>query len=392
MACNNMNKSCNCKFNIKTLGVCDTKRVNINGSDRTNLNWSEISVPEVLCIPDTKPDIEKLDQVYVTSELTSVKLIETPFAYAITNRLAEEDEINALGEIYNAVVVGAGSILTLTGLVTTAVENLLAAILPIYITPTIQALIDTVNIALDTVDSIIDTITTLAADILELVNIGIEEALATLICEIIIALRDLLNSLITAIADLLAAVIALVNGLTGILDLTVLLGLLQTAINNLNTQIGAVLTLVTNLLALLGNTSYLVILPNEEGTCLTGRKLIVEGLLNQRVVYTGNVDEQSVHSAHYLVAFSAFIIVYAKFEGLEYTNELIRTLESSTPIGANGFGFNCTFNIENNLTVDLCEEFWVESCIEDIFANALDSRTIFKNVTLFLLAKSARVC
>lgn len=392
MACNRMNKNCNCKFNIKTFGICDTKRVTISGNDRTNLNWSEISVPEVLCIPDAKPDIEKLDQVYVTAELTSVKLIETPFAYEIINRLAEEDEINALGAIYNAVAVGANSILTLAGLVTTAVDNLLDLILPIYITPTIQALIDTVNSTLDTIDSIIGAITTLSADILGLVNLGSDGALATNICEAIIALRELLNSLTTAISDLLAAVIALVNGLTGILDLTVLLGLLQTAINNLNTQIDAVLTLITNLLALLGNTSYLVILQNEEGTCLTGRKLIVEGLLNQRAIYTANVDEQSVHSAHYLVAFSASIIVYAKFEGLEYTNELIRTIESSTPIGANGFGFNCTFDIENNLTVDLCEEFCVDSCIEDIFANTLDSRTIFKNVTLFLLAKSARVC
>lgn len=87
---------------------------------------------------------------------------------------------------------------------------------------------------------------------------------------------------------------------------------------------------------------------NAEGTRLTGRKLIVEGIVNQKIVYTAEVDDQSVHSAHFEIPFSAFIIMPA-----------------NTP--------------ENS-------EFKIDKCVEDVFVKALDNRTIFKNVTLFLRA------
>ena len=37
-------------------------------------------------------------------------------------------------------------------------------------------------------------------------------------------------------------------------------------------------------------------IPNSECTNLTGRKLIIEGLLKQKIIYTAAVDEQSIHS------------------------------------------------------------------------------------------------
>ena len=77
----NNNAKCGCDFNIKTVGNCDVSKLNLNGTDRTNLNWTEISVPEILCIPELKPDIEGIDQVYANIVLDNVKLIETPFAY-----------------------------------------------------------------------------------------------------------------------------------------------------------------------------------------------------------------------------------------------------------------------------------------------------------------------
>ena len=108
------------------------------------------------------------------------------------------------------------------------------------------------------------------------------------------------------------------------------------------------------------------------------------------MVYTGNVDIQSVHSAHYSIPFSVFIVVYPKFENLDYQPNVVVNIldENGDPIQKtiSGIAVNCD-NQDIELVPDLCEEFCVEAYIEDIFATALDPRTIFKNVTLFFLAK-----
>lgn len=90
-------------------------------------------------------------------------------------------------------------------------------------------------------------------------------------------------------------------------------------------------------------------LENAEGIRTTGRKLVIEGILHQKVIYTADVDDQSVHSAHFDIPFSAFIILPT--------------------------------------TTLLSERFTIESCIEDIFACIISKRKIFKNVTIFLKAK-----
>ncbi len=95
---------------------------------------------------------------------------------------------------------------------------------------------------------------------------------------------------------------------------------------------------------------------NEEGTKLTGRKLIVEGILNQKIVYTADVPQQNVHSAHFNIPFSAFIVI-------------------PKCIQMNGENFDA-------LDVTFC----VEKCVEDVFVKAFNNREIFKNVTLFLRA------
>lgn len=48
---------------------------------------------------------------------------------------------------------------------------------------------------------------------------------------------------------------------------------------------------------------------NAECTFLTGRKLIVEGIITQKVIYTSLAADQALHSATFLVPFSTFIIV-----------------------------------------------------------------------------------
>lgn len=96
---------------------------------------------------------------------------------------------------------------------------------------------------------------------------------------------------------------------------------------------------------------------NEEGTLLTGWKLVVEGVLKQKVVYTAWNEVQSVHSAHFEVPFSAFIV-------------LPDMIDPNTP-------------------TTLESRFCVVSCVEDVFVKALNPREIFKNVTLFLQATPA---
>jgi len=91
---------------------------------------------------------------------------------------------------------------------------------------------------------------------------------------------------------------------------------------------------------------------NEEGKILTGRKIIVEGELCQTVQYTADVPEQSVHSAHFIVPFSAFIVVPIDIGGVD--------------------------------TLDI--NFEINSCVEDVFIIDYCKRNLFKNVTLFLQA------
>lgn len=89
-------------------------------------------------------------------------------------------------------------------------------------------------------------------------------------------------------------------------------------------------------------------IPNAEGTKLTGKKLVIEGLIRQKVIYTALNSEQSLHSAHFVMPFSTFII-----------------LDKDTPLSK---GFN------------------VVPYIEDMYALQLTERSVFKNTTIFINA------
>lgn len=89
---------------------------------------------------------------------------------------------------------------------------------------------------------------------------------------------------------------------------------------------------------------------NLAGEYLSGKKLIIEGFLNQKIFYVADVAEQSVHAAHFKVPFSDFIVI------------------------------PCETNIN--------DKFRIDRYIEDVFVKAVDKRTVFKNVTLCLHAVS----
>lgn len=101
---------------------------------------------------------------------------------------------------------------------------------------------------------------------------------------------------------------------------------------------------------------------NLEGKTLTGRKLIVEGLLCQKVVYTACDTVQSVHSAHFYVPFSAYIVVPKEIE-------------------------------INGEILDSCEvNYQVNPCVEDLSIKLIDERCFIKNVTLLLSAVPTQSC
>lgn len=107
-------------------------------------------------------------------------------------------------------------------------------------------------------------------------------------------------------------------------------------------------------------TSTDVPIESLEGKLLTGRKLIIQGELCQKVVYTANETEQPVHSAHFYVPFSAYIVIP---EEVTFTNGTVTTTIDS-----------CSINYE------------VNACIEDASILTLDERTVYKQITLLLYA------
>ena len=95
---------------------------------------------------------------------------------------------------------------------------------------------------------------------------------------------------------------------------------------------------------------------NAEGTKLAGKKLVLEGLLNQKIVYTADTPDgtQPVHSADFCFPFSAFIVI------------------DGTATDPN--------------------QFCIDVCVEDVFIRPINSRKLFKNVTLLLNARKVLIC
>ena len=367
MAFNNCN---NCNFGIKTFGVGDVSKLMINGSDRKQLNWKQISVPEVFKIPMAKPDIEHLDQVFVNVNLTSVRLVETPFSYTQQCRIATTFELDAALEAVDAAVIDPA----LLTAITTAINAILAV-------PGLPALPQVAAL-----QAALTSVTNAAANLTTVITDAVDALAEPDLCVLdVVAILRTVEAALETVQTALNTLIAAANALrTATASIPIVGAAVATAINTLLTSVNAVVVVVVDALqgivALIGNllndAVYFTLNENTEGEILTGRKLIVEGTLKQKVVYTANVDEQSVHSAHFEFPFLAFIIPYANFEGLTYDPTI------------NGF----YFNPEEPIVPNLCENFSVESMVEDIFIYALDDRTIFKNTTLFLYARPAGNC
>lgn len=380
-------KSCKTNFNVKDFGTCSSIPLVIDGSNRTLLNWTEVSVTEILPIPAQKPNIESIDQVFVDAKITSIKLIETPFAYKTYNRTLTAAELTAALDALADVAAITPALITD---ITTAVTALLA-VPGLGAVPGIGPFITAINTAVTGVTTAAANLATTIANATTQLVAGIIACLAVSILEAleaaILALRTALDALLAAVQALItftasipivgpavaAAAAAVVAAVNVVLDLIV-------------TALASILSALELILST--GSKFFVIIPNAEGTCLSGRKLVIEGNLKQKIVYTGLVREQSVHSAHFTMPFSAFVIPYANFEGLTFQENVTAVDENGDPIVISGFGFNP----DEPIVPNLCEEFSVKSIIEDIFACEVDKRTVFKNVTLFLYAKPTSPC
>ena len=87
---------------------------------------------------------------------------------------------------------------------------------------------------------------------------------------------------------------------------------------------------------------------NIEGDISTGKKLIIEGLIHQKVIYVAQKKCQALHAAEFSVPFSTYIVI-----------------PGDVPLDA---------------------QFYIDVFIEDLFIKKFTARKIFKNVTLFLHA------
>lgn len=85
-----------------------------------------------------------------------------------------------------------------------------------------------------------------------------------------------------------------------------------------------------------------------EGQILTGWKIVVEGVVKQKIQYVAEEPEQSVHAAHSDILFSTYILLPDNFV-------------MGTPITIHGY-------------------------IEDVYAQRMDERCIFNNITILLTA------
>ena len=93
-------------------------------------------------------------------------------------------------------------------------------------------------------------------------------------------------------------------------------------------------------------------IPNGECTHLTGKKLIIEGVILQKIIYTAAVPDQALHSATYTIPFSVFIIA--------------------------------------DKDVPLTQDYVLHPYLEDVYVCRLSERSVFSSNTLFI--KAIPVC
>lgn len=68
---------CTVRDNYEVIGLCNVNKWSCIDSVEA---WTQISVPQVLMLPQDKPDIEVINKIYNNVEITSTTVITTPCA------------------------------------------------------------------------------------------------------------------------------------------------------------------------------------------------------------------------------------------------------------------------------------------------------------------------
>lgn len=92
-----------------------------------------------------------------------------------------------------------------------------------------------------------------------------------------------------------------------------------------------------------------------EGPMLTGKKLILELKLKQKIVYVADEASQPIHAAHYEEVMKSVFVIVPKFVEGKAIDILLKA-----------------------------GKVRVTPYIEDIYAEQKDKRTVFKNITLLI--------
>ncbi|CEN24576.1 hypothetical protein [Paraclostridium sordellii] len=124
---------------------------------------------------------------------------------------------------------------------------------------------------------------------------------------------------------------------------------------------------------------------NAEGSCLSGRELIVSGTINQRIMYTLDSPSSPMHYVKLNYPFTTYIIVYPKFKNVPNILRDVVVIDPKDPtktLTIKGYVFANGSEIE----VDLCEEFCVNAYVDYTFVELLDSKNIYNSISVFISA------
>ena len=364
---NQCNKICNNSGRfVDVIGLCDVNDINIKNGDGLNF-WTQIAIPIVCTIPKQKPDIEELDSENIIVQIIRKRVIITPTGPKEGNPevgIPPYTSMNEQGKFQSGrKLVIDGFIcktLTYTALndrqsVHTVHENTPFSTyinLPVKIPYNSLCGRDPILLNFHIIPSVEDVFITeiCKRQIFQNVTLFVQALVTPGGCDEL---------------DCDNIDIVLVKGVASETDLS---NLQLTATNATWTEIiisenlvipdkNPAIEQITSLFSHVDIISQRVVLTptpknvaNPDGTTLTGKKLIIEGVLRQKISYVANIEsgDQPVHSAHFDIPFSAFIIIPRN------------TRRSAM--------------------------FKIEPFIEDVFICAIDKRKVFKNTIIFINA------
>lgn len=326
---------------IDITGLCDPTQFDLT----TYNNWTQISIPAVFNIPSQKPDIEELNSENITVQILRKRVIDTPISGTenLEGKLLTGKKLVVEGLICKHITYTADE-------ETQAIHSAHATVpFSAYIVlPAATLLTDNFDVKTCVEDVFISEICkrqifqniTLFLQAVPAPGLACEEQKEDC-CEDF----DSVSVKGVTPGDVLLGITTGTMWTQMIVSENLVLPEKKPDIEQINGLVSHVDIISKRVVRTPGPTGN-----NWEDTMLTGRKLIIEGVLKQKISYTAEVEDgsQPLHSAHFDIPFSAFIVV-----------------APDTPTNA---------------------VFRVEAYIEDIFICAIDPRQVFKNSIIFIKA------